>query len=320
METSKRHLGRNQRIRALAMLFLMVSPMVWLTACIQPKAVFEPFSSVNLQVVALRGGDPVGGIRVSLTATGLIPGDNDFAFTDTTGFASIRTQNPGFHYIVARHALYDIGYGGLVANLAIGGPLQNFQRGRIEVPTPLGAVVTADYLMPFTGNGALAGQRAPQAVSVRRKVPGKARFIFFAEDGNVIRRTLRPDNKPQPVGKVFLTGSFNNYNLTTEDVDPVNGAKELFDDGSFTVPGGDDQIGDGVFTRVLDLPPGEHTYMFLQNGIGIFTRDPYEEFSKDVRIGVRTPDNSVANPRVLELREFRASAITVIDSLNNVTN
>lgn len=317
MEMSKHSPSWRQRLKAVALLFIMVGPLIWLTACIQPKAVFEPFSVVNVQVQP-DGPDTVAGIRMTVTATGLIPGDNDFAFTDSTGFASIRTQATGFHYIVARHAAYDISYGGIAANLTLGGEFQVFQRGRIEIPGPA-SVVTPDFLFPFTGND-LPPQLAPRKLGVRRKKAGKARFVFFAEDGNITSKTLRPTNQPQPVGKVFVTGSFNNYNLTTEDVDPINGAKEMFDDGSFQFPEGDDQLGDGVFTRVLDLPPGEHTYMFLQNGIGLFTRDAHEEFSKDVRIGVRNPDNSVANPRVLEVREFRASAITVTSDLNSVKN
>lgn len=312
METSKL-----KKLKDAALLLLVLSPVIWLVGCIQPKAVFEPFSVVNV-VVAPDGANPIAGIRMTLTSTGLLPGDNDFAFTDSNGVAQIRTQSTGFHYVVARHALYDVGYGGVAANLTLGGPFQVFQRGRIEIPTQ-GASVTPDFLFPFSGND-LPPQVAPKKLGVRRKKPNKARFIFFAEEGNIIRKTLQPTNLPQPVGKVFVTGSFNNFNLTTEDVDPVNGAKELFDDGSFQVPDGDDQLGDGVYTRVLDLPPGDHTYAFLQNGVGIFVRDPHEEFSKDVRIGVRTPDNSISNPRVLELREFRASAITVTSSLNEVQN
>ena len=317
METTNRSSRYRTRFKAVLMLILIVAPAFWLTACIQPEAVFEGFSVVNAQVVS-SGVDPVAGIRLTLTSTGLTPGDNDFAFTDSTGFASIRTKATGFHYVVARHALYDVSYGGTAANLTLGGSFQVFQRGRVQIPKE-GSSVNVDFLFPFTGT-VLPNQFAPKKVGVRRKKAGKARFVFFAEEGNVISKTLQPTNQPQPVGKVFVTGDWNGYNLTTEDVDPVNGAKELFDDGSFQVPEGDDQLGDGVFSRVLDMPPGEHTYMFLQNGIGLFTRDPHEEFSKSVKVGVRTPPNSIANPGVLEVREFRASAITVTDSLNNVKN
>jgi hypothetical protein len=305
------------RLKGLALLALSLSPLLLLTACIQPHAVFEPFSLVNVQVVA-PPNLTVAGIRVSITGSGLIAGDNDFAFTDSTGFATIRTKETGFHYIVGRHATYDMGYGGTVANLSLGGPLQVFTRGRLEIPR-IGVTVSPDFFFPFTGVDA-PPLKPPRQVSVRLKKPGKVRFVYFAEDSPILRRTLAPDNMPQPSGKVFVTGDFNNFSLTTEDVDPVNGAKELFDDGSFQVPDGDDQIGDGVFTRVLDLPPGEHTYAFLVNGVGLYSRDPHEEFSKQVVIGVRTPDNSVANRRVLEIRELRASAVTVTSDPRSITN
>ena len=304
-------------LRAITLYLAILSPALGLVACIQDRTVFAPFSVVNVQLIS-SNNLPIAGVRMSLTASGLIAGDNDYAFTDSTGFAQIRTQKTGFHYVVARHALLDMSYGGIAANLVSGGPLQVFQRGRFEIPTP-GAVVAPDFLFPFTGapNGT---QVAPKQLGLRPKKPGKARFTFFAEDGNILVHTLAPDNFPQPSGKVFVTGDFNNFSLTTEDVDPINGAKELFDDGSVQTPEGDDQLGDGVFTRVLDLPPGEHTYMFLQNGVGLYTRDPYEEFSKNVRIAVRTPDNSVANPREEEIREFRASAITVLGDPHAVPN
>ena len=306
-----------RRLRVLVMVLVALSPLAGLSACIQDSTVFAPFSVVNIKVVPT-GNLPIAGIRMSLTASGLTPGDNDTAFTDTSGFATIRTQKTGFHYVVARHALLDVSYGGLAANLTLGGTLQVFQRGRINI-TDMNQSVTPDFLFPFTGNAA-PPQVAPKQLGLRPKIPGKARFIFFVEDGNVIRHTLAPDNPPMPSGKVFVTGDWNGFSLTTEDVDPVNGAKELVDDGSVQFPNADDQLGDGVFTRVLDLSPGIHTYAFLQNGVGIYTRDPYEEFSKPVRVAVRTPDNSIGNPREEEIREFTASAITVTADPNAVQN
>jgi hypothetical protein len=303
--------GRGARAARRALRLLLIATVAasaaGLCACIQPRAAFEPFSVVAVQV-DVPFNLPRAGIRVSVSGSGAIAGDNDSAFTDSLGFAAIRTKVVGRHYIVARHQDYDITYGGTAANLGSSGPRQVFERGRLDIPVQ-GATVSPDFFFPFTGNN-FPPQVPPRRVGMRPKVPGKARFIFIVEDSNVLRNTFAP-TQPMPFGKVFMTGSFNNFNLVTEDVDPVDGAKEMFDDGSFQVPDGDDQIGDGVFTRVLDLPPGETTYAFLANSISIFLRDPYEESSKNVRIVARTPSTSSGNPNVLDVREFRASSILV---------
>jgi hypothetical protein len=306
------------RVRALTMLALMLAPPLSLTACIQQQAVFDEFSTITVQLTA-PPSFPVAGVRVAVSGSGLTAGDNDFAFTDTTGFASIRTKETGFHYIVARHSDYDIGYGGTAANLTIGGSFQVFQRGRLNI-TALNSAFAPDFLFPFTGNE-VPPQQAPRQLGLRKKTPGKARFVFMLEDSPVLKRTFQPD-QANPAGKVYVTGDFNNFSLTVQDQNglPADGAVEMFDDGSLVENSGDDQIGDGVFTRILDLEPGEHTYVFLVNGISVFNRDPYEEFSKPVRAQVRNPLNNLPNQGLTEIREFRASAITVTESPQDVTN
>jgi hypothetical protein len=306
------------RVRALTMLALLTVPPLMLTACIQPQAVFDEYSTVTVQITA-PPSFPIAGVRVAVSGSGLTAGDNDFAFTDTTGFAQIRTKETGFHYIVARHADYDIGYGGTAANLTLGGPFQVYQRGRLNIPS-VSSAVAPDYLFPFTGNE-VPPQQAPRQLGLRKKTPKKARFVFMVEDSPVLKRTFQPD-LANPAGKVYVTGDFNNYSLTVQDQNgqPADGAIEMFDDGSLVENSGDDQIGDGVFTRIVDLPPGEHTYVFLVNGISVFNRDPYEEFSKPVRVLVRNPLNNLPNQGLAEIREFRASAITVTDDPADVQN
>jgi hypothetical protein len=306
------------RGRALLMFALLVTPPLSMIGCIQPHVVFEPFSTVNVQI-DMPPPFEVAGVRVAISGSGLTAGDNDFAFTDSTGFAAIRTKETGFHYIVARHGRYDLTYGGTAANLGIGGDFLRFQRGRLVIPA-LGSMVAPDYFFPFTGIDATP-QVTPRRVGLRKKVPGKARFVFFLEDSPILKRTFSPD-QATPAGKVYVTGDFNNFNLTLPDENglPLDSAKELFDDGSLVENSGDDQGADGVFTRVLDLEPGEHTYVFLVNGISIFVRDPYEEFSKSVRVAVRNPLNNLPNANLVEIREFRASAITVTEGPEDIPN
>lgn len=151
-------------------------------------------------------------------------------------------------------------------------------------------------------------------LQLHTKTQGKAKFIFCAEDSWLLRRTLHPDQQPMPYGKVFVTGDWNNFNTVIEDIDPEHGAKEMFDDGSIQYPKGDDQIGDGVYTRVLDLPPGEHTYCFIANGVSIneltFEPDPYAERTRTVTIRRDWKLHPDAPPRTME-RTFRASVIAV---------
>lgn len=314
-----RHVFSTPRGRALTMLALLLAPPFALTACVQPHAVFEGFSTVNVQI-DMPPPFEVAGVRVAISGSGLTAGDNDFAFTDSTGFAAIRTKETGFHYIVARHARYDLTYGGTATNLAIGGDFIRFQRGRLVIPA-LGSMVAPDFFYPFTGNDLPPQQITPKKLGLRRKVPGKARFVFFLEDSPILKRTLDP-NQANPAGKVYVTGDFNNFNLTLPDENglPLDSAKELFDEGGFAENSGDDIGSDGVYTRVLDLEPGEHTYVFLVNGISIFLRDPYEEFSKPVRVAVRNPLNNLPNQNLVEIREFRASAITVTEGPDDIPN
>src|SRR5262249_32634884 len=118
---------------AALVLLLLAAIGLLLSACIQPHATYEPFS-----VITVNWATPPNltraGIRVAISGTGLTAGDNDSAFTDSSGFASIRTQAIGRHFVVARHQAYDITFGGSAGALAIGGPTQVFERGRLFIP------------------------------------------------------------------------------------------------------------------------------------------------------------------------------------------
>jgi hypothetical protein len=285
----------------------------FLTACIQDTSVFTPFAVVTVKINQ-PPDQTAAGVRVTVCGTGLLAGDTSAAFTDITGFALIRTQFTGFHYICARHSAYDITFGGTAANIPLGGEPGTlaFTRGRIFIPT-VESQVEVDYLYPFTGLD--PPQLKPQTLRLIPKTPLRAKFCFNAEDSNVLRNTFKGTTPGiPPGGRVFVTGDWNNFNLEQEEVDPINGAKELFDDGGQIHPGdGDDQAIDGVFTNTLTMTPGDHTYAFLVLGAGIFVRDPYEEKSKLVRIVARTPRGSIGNPGVVDVREFVASSVSVTD-------
>jgi len=279
--------------------------------CIQPKADFTPFSVITL-VVDVPVTVTRAGIRVTVSGSGATAGDNDYAFTDTTGFASIKTQQTGYHFVVARHQTFDITAGGTAANLIPGGEMQVFQQGRLYIPN-VGAALSPDFFYPFTGVDS-PPQKVPKKLGMVRKTPGKARFMFIAEDSEILKNTLQPSHQPQPLGTVSVTGDWNEFNLTQEDVDSASGARFLYDDGSLIHPeSGDDIAGDGIYTRVLDLTPGNHTYAFMVNGIFMFYRDPYEETSKQVRAVVRIPEDTPGTPGLIEVREFRASQILVTE-------
>ena len=296
-------------VRVLVLGLLMATALV-LSACIQPHTVFTPFSVITL-IVDVPENMTRAGIRMALSGTGKTAGDNDSSYTDTTGFASIDTQATGHHFVVARHQDYDIAVGGTAANLTPGGAMQVFEQGRMIIPS-VGVSLSPDYFYPYTGED-LPPQEAPRRLGMRKKRAGKARFVFLAEDSDILKQTLHPDHKPQALGTVSVTGDWNNFNFTQEDIDPVNGARFLYDDGSLINPeGGDDIGGDGAYTRILDLEPGEHTYAFLINGVTLYTRDPYEESSRQVRVVARVPAGFPGNPGAEEVREFRASSVLVV--------
>jgi hypothetical protein len=232
----------------------------------------EPVASTVDVSLKVPGAPHPMGIHVWLSGGGGLPGLNEETVTDQEGQATLLTRRSTFSYVVARRKDCDVTLAGKKTALGIGGTMQVFQRGRMNLMS-LGTHEKPD--MVFGGN-----------MEMKLKSPGKAKFIFCAEDSQVLRTTLSPDNQPQPAGKVFVTGDFNHWSLVTEDVDPVNGAKEMFDDGGLSGATGDDQIGDGVYSRVLELPPGEHAYAFLVNGIAAngfaLLPDPYGEGSKVV--------------------------------------
>jgi hypothetical protein len=303
-------LARYRSVRwEMAVVVLAIVVAVSLSGCIQPLAVFTPYSVVTA-IVDQPANETRAGIRVTLSGSGATTGDNDSGYTDTTGYVSFRTQQTGYHFIVARHQAYDMTVGGTAANLSISGPMQPFQQGRLLISSPE-TTVSADYFYPFTGVNS-PPQQAPKKLRLQQKTAGKARFMFLAEDSSILQRTLAPDQKPTPFGTVSVTGDWNNFNLTQEDVDPADGAKFLYDDGSSSLVNSQDTVrGDGVYTRVLDLPPGDHTYMFLINGLTTFVRDPYEEKSVQVKAVVRIPVSMPGNGNTIEVREFKASSILV---------
>jgi hypothetical protein len=225
------------------------------------------------------------GVNVWLGGTGAWPGLNERAKTDGDGWAILRTRRTEFMHVVARRRDCDIALLGHRKNLEIGGDWLRFQRGRLDLSVP-GATLQPDLVLG-------APEEAPLAL--RKKTPGKAKLVFILQDSLWLRRTLHPDG-PTPAGKVYVTGSWNNFNtrLPDENGMPADAVVELFDDGSLVENSGDDVFADGVFTCVLDLPPGEHQYVFMVNGHhgngAALVTDPYEEGRKTAWI--TTPWNS----------------------------
>jgi len=304
---------------------LLVGIALLLTACVQDSIVFEQFGTVTVDVDV---PEPLSaaGIRVHLSGTGELVGDNDLAFTNTDGKATIRTQRGGqFSYVVATHEDYQITYGGDVQSLGtvFGEACKNVQfKGRIQLPGP-DDTVAVNFLFPGTGLPPLfpdprlivcLGDTAPQRLAMRPKRAGFARFVFFREDSRQIINSFAC-SRPVPGGSVFVTGSFNNFNMDFNDT--VNGPIELVDDGCLNeeVNSGDDFAQDGAFTRVIAVESGEVSYVFLANTIPLPLRDPYEERSKRVRVLIHTPDRTSAGVGgIREIREIVASVMTVKDS------
>ena len=267
-----------------------------LVAASVAQAEAPPISRVDVKL-KVASASPTA-VRLWLTGGAGLPELNEFALTDDAGEAQLYTRRSTYMFVAARRRDCDLKLLGAKRTQGLGGVNQLFQRGRLDL-SQLGTTAK------------------PDPIELTLKTPGKARFAFCAEDSMVLRRSLSPGNKPQPAGKVYVTGDWNNFNPLTEDVDPENGARELFDDGAAVHPdSGDELMGDGVYSRVLDLPPGEHTYVFLVNGIAnmghSFVLDPYAEGTRTATAR-RKWQQTAQDPGWDGEQSFPASVITVTD-------
>jgi hypothetical protein len=199
--------------------------------------------------------------------------------------ASVPTGVAGAGFLVVRGPKVDIACGGDVDRIRPregGHPWSVLEKSRLEIKP--GEDRCVQFLFPFTGtpDWGFPNLVDPKAVRVARKRPGKAHFLYFAENSRALSHTLIDPN--QPIGKVEVVGDFNNWST-----DPKDGTqKELFDDGGMVEADSTDAvIGDGVYARTLDLPAGTHGYALLINGSPNLTRDPYEEGSKIAEIKTR---------------------------------
>ena len=232
-----------------------------------------PMSIVGVQLALPAGGNPKG---VSVWLSGGSRTDredrNESTTLDETGTGYVLTRRTGYHFLVVRSPQHDIALAGSAHQLAAP---QAWQRGRLFLQ-PQRDLIEPDLL--FTG---LTHDIRPghHPLMLTPKTPGKARFVFAAEDSEALRESIGPEAGLEKPGKVWVTGDWNGFSLVSEEEDPLHGAKLLHDDGA--PASGDDQAGDAVFTRVLDLPAGVHAYAFLVSPDGArprrFTRDPYEE-------------------------------------------
>ena len=207
------------------------------------------------------------------------------------------TAIQGDAFVVLRGPKVDIAYGGDETRIMAR------QNGRAFTPLQKSRLLLAPgdrglgFLFPYSGttDWGFPNLVGPKAVKMVRKTPGKAKFVFFAENSRLLCKTLVDPN--QPMGRVEIVGDWNNFNT-----DPKSGTiLELFDDGGFVEESSQDAVvGDGVYSRVMPLPKGTHAYAFLINGAPNLQRDPYEEGSTMVEIKTQ-----------LGKFKVRASTITV---------
>lgn len=199
--------------------------------------------------------------------------------THLTGNGTLRTVTgiQGDAMIVMRGPKVDIAYGG-DENRIMGRRFTPLQKSRLEL-TP--GEKCLEFLYPYTGTTewGFPNLVGPKQTKLVRKTPGKAKFVYFAENSPNLQKTLM--DPAQPTGRVEVVGDWNNWNTDANS----GTVMELFDDGGFVEESSQDAVvGDAVYSRVLTLPRGTHGYAFIVNGAPNLQRDPYEEGSKEVEI------------------------------------
>jgi hypothetical protein len=262
---------------------------------ILPPAAVTCRVSAKLEVPA--GVDPAT-LKAYVSGWGLHYGTPHAAPVAADGQVSVPTGRKGAGFLVVRGPGVDIAYGGDLNRIQPrfrGAPWSPLEKSRFVLES--GHDLIVDFLFPFTAtpDWGLPNLVAPKAARLDKKTPGKAKFVYFAENSRSLSTTLV--DPQQPIGRVEVVGDFNNWNT-----DPQSGTQmEIWDDGGMVAEGSTDAVGgDGVMTRTLDLPKGTHGYAFLVNGAPVLQRDPYEEGSKIVTI-----------PSQLGNFSIRVSTITV---------
>jgi hypothetical protein len=197
------------------------------------------------------------------------------------GSVDMATGVQGDGFVAMRGPKVDIAYCGDTTRI------MPRHEGRTWTPLEKSRMVIApgelcvSFLFPFTGTSdwGFPNLVDPKEARLVRKTPGKAKLIWFAENSRALTKSLVDPN--QPMGRVEVVGDFNGWKT-----DANSGTiKELFDDGGMVEEGSTDAVvGDGVYTRTLELPKGTHGYAFLINGSPNLVRDPYEEGNKVVEI------------------------------------
>ncbi len=262
------------------------------------------------------------GLRAAIAATGPSPLENDNQLVNNDGSVTVMTRRAGPGFVVVRGANYDIAYGLVDVGEAGSSVEVEFLRPFDGADHP-----RSFYQPPTNGNFTIDAPNCDDfetvnfgtGVRMLAKEPGRAKFMFFADDPVGSNSQGRVEGRGNDSGfpvviSVFVIGDFNEFALPL----PGNqqGAIELLDEGSHFCPvtdpigrfddpnrplSGDERAGDRVFTRYLhNLPKGEHRYAFVVNQSPLTVTDPYEE--KGTRVRVVDP---------VEVREFAASIITI---------
>ena len=237
-------------------------------------------TTVKTKVEVPEGVDATS-VSAWVTGWGLQYGPPPATKLAADGSLAMPTGVKGPAFIVMRSPQCDIAYGGdenKIMPRQRGQPFSPLEKSRL-VLAPGDA--TLGFLFPYTAttDWGFPNLIAPKAVKLLRKTPGKAKFVYFAENSRDLSTSnVDPD---QPRGRVEMVGDFNNWST-----DPKDGTqKELFDDGGMVEDGSTDAVvGDTAYTRTLDLPRGVHAYAFLINGSPNLQRDPYEEGTTTVQI------------------------------------
>ncbi|MBI4859509.1 MAG: hypothetical protein HY815_04515 [Candidatus Riflebacteria bacterium] len=197
--------------------------------------------------------DTVGsGTNVSLiNPIGPAPGSSESTFAVVTGDWTLPTKRLGARRIVARGIFYDLAWGDIYPD-SFNGEFKSINLKSVTIPwnSPL---------------------RADRANHLLVKAPGRAVFVVFAEDFTIDRVPVRSVR--------LLLDDFTNpavgFNV------PDDGSADPQTDHAPDTSSWDLSAGDGVFTRVLTLAPGDHQYGYVINNDGFIRRDPYEEESDD---------------------------------------
>ncbi|MBI4870746.1 MAG: hypothetical protein HY814_04180 [Candidatus Riflebacteria bacterium] len=258
----------------LALALLAAMPMT--AGCIQ-DGIVAPTSVIQARLTVPAGLSTVG-IRANLVGSGTnfnrvrilgpFPNSSDLGFCDVEGDFTIETRHADRHFVVARGANYDLGY------------------GIVYIPAAGQTIDVFEVNLDSARFGSTDPRLTDSLHELIPKTAATAVFVVFAEDFG-------------PLSTVEVVGDFNSF-------DPRKNARPLWDDGSQfdidpatagTQVSGDRVAGDGAWTRIdTTMPSGELHYGFVINKDDLIRSDPYEEKSS----GTFDPGGQLASVMIVK--------------------